>query len=345
MKDFAKAKKLLESTGHLVVEKKEKKTFDTFMTYLMDHDGKCSADGGDDTFYCLKLNDDNFSFDAYPEFKKQVEAEGLYDRSWVAGIIPNKELERTGGKIPVGWLPIFGRRDKYETKWLQNGTPSSAVEEVLRDRRMKIKSSIDYFNDPEERQLQLHDLEEPIKKLGLAARIGSTRRGDYLETNVEFTREECVELSDIPHSSGSINIYLKNNKYEVWMHGKKQFRTVDSDKILDFIKREKDRMKLEEALNMIEQSGKKVIKESKPDYHHEKAMKITQLLDDTLDDLRYSDAEDLGEYFADRVVHYDLNDLDDIAAKIEEMTDNLGVRVSMALAEKIAAGILEIAGL
>ena len=72
MKDFDEAKKLLESTGHLLVEKREKKTFDTFMTYLMDQNGRCSADGGDHTFYCLKLNDENFDFNGYDKFKEQI---------------------------------------------------------------------------------------------------------------------------------------------------------------------------------------------------------------------------------------------------------------------------------
>jgi hypothetical protein len=258
MREFDEAKKLLESTGHLVVEKREKKTFDTFMTYLMDQDGRCSADGGDHTFYCLKLNDENFSFEAYQEFKKQIEAEGLYDRSWVAGTIPNKELERTGGKVPVSWLPIFGRRDKYETKWLQNGTPSSAVSEVLADRRMALKKRIDYFSIPAEERLSLNELKDELEKMGLPCRIRSNRKGDYLETNLEFSQEACKKWNDIPISSGYRIVSLIRNKFVINKH---KFDSVQ--KVVDYFEENKGLYEIAEANEIIKKSGKKIVKESR----------------------------------------------------------------------------------
>ena len=338
MKDFVEAKKLLESTGHLVVEKREKKTFDTFMTYLMDQDGRCSADGGDHTFYCLKLNDENFYFVGYEQFKAQIEKEGLYDWSWVAGLIPNKELD-SQGRVPVSWLPIFGRRDKYETKWLQNGTPSSAVEEVFRDRRMKIKSRIDYFAIPEEDQLSLNDLKIELEKLGLPCRIGSSRKGDFLETNMEFSQEACKRFGDIPRSSGTSIVWLIRNKFVI---NKRKYGSIE--KVVDYFKENKGLYEILESKD-INRSGTKVIKESKPNYRYEKAMKITQLLDDTFDYIRYDDALDIGEYFSERVVHYDMTDPDDISSKLSSMLYDVGVQVNGDLAEKLAYRILDIMGL
>lgn len=334
MSEFDEAKKLLESTGHLVVEKREKKIFDTFMTYLMDQDGRCPADGGDHTFYCLKLNDENFSFDAYQEFKKQIEKEGLYDRSWVAGIIPNKELERTGGKVPVSWLPIFGRRDKYETKWLQNGSPSSAVAEVFRDRRMKVKDRIDYFSIPAEEQLSLNELKEELEKLGLPCRIRSHRKGDYLETNLEFSQEACKKWNDIPISSGYRTVDLIRNKFVINKH---KFNSVQ--KVVDYFKENKGLYELAEANEIIKKSGKKIIKESGADYHFDKMMKITELLYDNIEDLRYDDARDIAEYISEKMESKDV-DNEYVAETLEQILDDCGIRIHFDLASILASKIL-----
>ena len=334
MSEFAEAKKLLESTGHLVVEKREKKTFDTFMTYLMDQNGKCYADGGDHTFYCLKLNDENFSFDAYQDFKEQIEKEGLYDSSWVAGIIPNKELDRTGGKVPVSWLPIFGRSDKYETKWLQNESPSSAVSEVLADRRMGLKKRIDYFSIPAEEQLSLNELKEELEKLGLPCRIRSNRKGDYLETNMEFSQEACKRWNDIPISDGYRIVSLIRNKFVINKH---KFNSVQ--KVVEYFKENKGLYELAEANEIIKKSGKKLVKESGADYHFEKMMKITEILYDNIEELNYDDAQDIAEYVSEKMESHDV-DQEYVAETLEQMLDDCGIRIHFDLASRLASRIL-----
>lgn len=334
MSEFKDAKKLLESTGHLVVEKREKKTFDTFMTYLMDQDGRCSADGGDHTFYCLKLNDDNFSFDGFPRFKEQIEKEGLYDWTWIAGIIPNKELK--DGKVPVSWLPIFGRSDKYETKWLQNGTPSSAVAEVFRDRRIKFKDRIDYFAIPAEELLSLNALKEELEKIGLPCRIRSNRKGDYLETNLEFSQEACKKWNDIPVSSGYRIVWLIRNKFVINKH---KFNSVQ--KVVDYFKENKDLYEIAEANKIIKKSGKKLIKESEPNYHFEKMMKITEILYDNIEDLNYDDARDIAEYVSEKMESR-VVDLVYVAVTIEQKLDDCGIRIDFDLASRLASKILDL---
>lgn len=327
------AKALLESAGFLITE--AKKTFDTFMTYLMSRDGKCSADGGDHTFYCLKLNDENFSFDAYKEFKEQIEKEGLYDRSWVAGIIPNKELERTGGKVPVSWLPIFGRRDKYETKWLKNGTPTAAVEEVLRDRRMALKKRIDYFTVPAEEALSLNDLKSALEsQLDLPCNIKSShRRGDFLETTLDFTPEECEKLGSIPTSSGYYIVWLINNKFVI--HERK-YGSVE--KVVNFFRENKEyRAQLGEAKEVLKRAGIQINESG--NYRHEIAMQITQLLDDTFDYLRYDDAQDIGDYLADRIPS-ELSDPEDVVEALEQLLADNGIRASYELVSRLADKIV-----
>lgn len=336
MSEFDEAKKLLESAGHLVVEKREKKTFDTFMTYLMDQNGKCSADGGDHTFYCLKLNDENFSFGALEGFRAQIKDEGLYDRSWVAGIIPNKELERTGGKVPVSWLPIFGNRERYVTKWLQNGSPSSAVSEVFRDRSMKVKNRIDYFAIPAEEQLSLNELKEELEKMGLPCRIRSSRKGDYLETNLEFSQEACKRWNDIPVSSGYRTVDLIRNKFVINKH---KFNSVQ--KVVDYFKENKGLYELAEANEIIKKSGKKLVKESGADYHFEKMMKITELLYDNIEELNYDDARDIAEYVSEKMGSREV-DHEYVAETLEQMLDDNGIRIHFDLASRLANKILSL---
>jgi hypothetical protein len=332
MSEFDDAKKLLESTGHLVVEKREKKTFDTFMTYLMDQDGRCSADGGDHTFYCLKLNDENFSFVGYDKFKEQVEKEGLYDWSWVAGLIPNKDLK--DGKVPVSWLPIFGDRTSYVTKWLQNGNPSSAVAEVFRDRRMKVKDRIDYFAIPAEEQLSLNALKEELEKMGLPCRIRSNRKGDYLETNLEFSQEACKKWNDIPISSGHRIVSLIRNKFVINKH---KFNSVQ--KVVDYFKENKGLYELAEANEIIKKSGKKLVKESGADYHFDKMMKITELLYDNIEELNYDDAQDIAEYVSEKMESRDV-DREYVAETLEQMLDDCGIHIHFDLASRLASMIL-----
>ena len=332
MNEFEDAKKLLESTGHLVVEKQEKKNFDTFMTYLMNQNGKCSADGGDHTFYCLKLNDENFSFDGYDEFKEQIEKEGLYGSSWFADTIPTIELDKHNGKVPVHWLPIFGDRNRYVTKWLQCGTPSEAVEQGLR--KFRLRSRIDYFAIPAEKLLNLNDLKEELEKMGLPCRIRSNRKGYYLETNLEFSQEACKKWNDIPVSSGYRIVSLIRNKFVINKH---KFNSVQ--KVVDYFKENKDLYEIAEANEIIKKSGKKLIKESEPNYHFEKMMKITELLYDNIEDLRYDDARDIAESFSEKMESRDV-DREYVAETLEQMLDDCGIRISFDLASRLASMIL-----
>ncbi len=316
-------------------EKRERKTFDTFLTYLMNQDGRCSADGGDHTFYCLKLNDDNFSFDGYEKFKDQIEKEGLYDSSWVAGLIPNKNIK--DGKVPVSWLPIFGDSSRYVTKWLQNGTPSSAVSEVFRDRRMKVKDRIDYFAIPAEEQLSLNTLKEELEKIGLPCRIGSNHRnGDFLETNLEFSQEACKRMHEIPVSSGYKIVWLIRNKFVINKH---KFSTVQ--KVVDYFKDNKDLYEIIEAREILKKSGKKMIKESKPSYHFDKMMKITEILYDNIEELNYDDARDIAEYISEKMESTDI-DREYVAETIEQMLADCGIRISFDLSTRLAGKIIAI---
>ena len=325
------ARALLESAGFLITE--AKKTFDTFMTYLMTQDGRCSADGGDSTFHCLKLNDENFDFADWKEFREQIEKEGLYDWSWVAGLIPNKNLK--DGKVPVSWLPIFGDPNRYVTKWLRNGTPSGAVEEVFRDRRMKVKDRIDYFAIPAEEQLSLNTLKEELEKIGLPCRIRNHyRKGDFLETNLEFSQEDCNRWHDIPVSSGYKIVWLIRNKFVINKH---KFNSVQ--KVVDYFKENKDLYELAEANEIIKKSGKKLILESKPNYHFEKMMKITELLYDNIEDLRYDDARDIAEYISEKMESHDV-DQEYVAETLEQILDDCGIRIHFDLASRLASKIL-----
>lgn len=342
MSEFEDAKKLLESTGHVILEKREKKTFDSFMTYLMNQDGRCSADGGDHTFYCLKLNDENFSFDGYDKFKEQIDKEGLYDWSWVAGLIPKKNLK--DGKVPVSWLPIFGDSNRYVTKWLRNCTPSGAVEEVFRDRRMKVKDRIDYFAIPEEDQLSLNALKEELEKIGLPCRIGNNyRKGDFLETNIEFTKEECDKMREIPVSSGYKIVWLIRNKFVINKH---KFKSVE--KVVQYFKDQKELNEIIEAEEMIKKSGKKLIKENG---HLEKASRdivaliITQELYDSIRDLNYEDASNYGEYFSDLIADKKLGSRADIAEDLEyKLDEECGILIKYDLALELADKIIEMDG-
>lgn len=333
MSEFDEAKKLLESTGHLVVEKREKKTFDTFMTYLMDQNGRCSADGGDHTFYCLKLNDENFDFNGYDKFKEQISKEGLYDSSWFADIIPSNELDKHNGKVPVSWLPIFGDPNRYVTKWLQCGTPSEAVDQGIR--KWHLRSRIDYFAIPAEEQLSLNSLKEELEKLGLPCRIRSNRKGDFLETNLEFSQEACNRWNDIPVSDGYKIVWLIRNKFVINKH---KYGTVQ--KVVDYFKENKALYELAEANETIKKSGKKLVKESGADYSFERMKKITEILYDNIEELNYDDAQDIADYLTEKMESLDV-DRDYVAETLEQMLDDCGIRISFDLASRLASKILE----
>lgn len=330
----SKVKPFKEFLNEARAGKREKKTFDTFMTYLMDQDGRCSADGGDHTFYCLKLNDDNFKFGALEGFRSQIKDEGLYDWSYIAGIIPNEELERNGGKVPVTWLPIFGNKDRYVTKWLQNGTPSSAVAEVFRDRRMKIKDRIDYFAIPAEEQLSLNELKEELEKIGLPCRIRNHyRKGDFLETTLDFSKKECDDIGEIPVSSGYKIVWLIRNKFVI---NKQKFGSVQ--KVVDYFQEKLDD-RVEEAIAIVKAAKKKIIKESKHAYSIEKMKKITEILYDNIEELNYDDAQDIADYVSEKMESEDV-DIEYVAETLEQMLDDCGIRISFDLSTRLARKII-----
>ena len=332
---FEDAKKLLESTGHVILEKREKKNINTFVDYLLDEcNGKCSADGGDNTFYCLELNDKNFDFTGLEGFKSQIEEEGIYDRCWYAGLIPNSELDKHDGKVPANWLPIFGNPDRYVTKWLKNTSSYGAIEDALRDRSMKLRSRIDYFAIPAEEQLSLNALKEGLEKIGLPCCIRSNRKGDFLETNLEFSQEACKRMHDIPVSGGYKIVWLIRNKFVINKH---KFSSVQ--KVVDYFKENKDLYEILEAKEVIEKSGKKLIKESGSDYSFERTKKITEILYDNIEDLNYDDAEDIADYLTEKMESLDL-DLEYVAETLEQMLDDCGIRISFDLSSRLAAKII-----
>lgn len=233
----------------LVVEKAERKTIQTFVYYLMDHNCVAQMDGGEMIFYVKKLNDENFDFEDTPKFLQQIKDENLYDRVYVAGICNVDTVEKHGGKIPAVHLPIYGRSDKYVTKWLQNKTLYDAVEEELRINGKWIKNRIEYFKVPEENRLQLKDLQDMLMAANLPAYIRMSRKGDVLETTVDFSKEECDKWKEIPTSSGYILVLLKNNKYVINGH-----KYGSAKKAFDDIIAMRD-SRLEESIEIIKSFG------------------------------------------------------------------------------------------
>lgn len=224
--EFQAAKKLLESAGYIV---ESRKTFDTFIDYLNQNGGLAPMDDGKYFLVVRRLNEDNFDFTKYPKFLEQIKAEGIYDRCYVAVIADPSYIKN--GKLPVDLLPIFGRYDKYVTDWLRNPTISDAVHDLMRERRIGLKRRLDYFKIPESETLHLSDLKKLLWDADMPAGIGRSRKGDYLETNLDFTKTECDKWHEIPSSGGTVIVWLKNNKFVI---DRKRFTS--ADKALEYLK-------------------------------------------------------------------------------------------------------------
>jgi hypothetical protein len=208
------------------------------------------------------------------------------------------------------------------------------VAEVFRDRRMKFKDRIDYFAIPAEEQLSLNALKEELEKMGLPCRIRSNRKGDYLETNLEFSQEACKKWNDIPISSGHRIVSLIRNKFVINKH---KFNSVQ--KVVDYFKENKGLYELAEANEIIKKSGKKLVKESGADYHFDKMMKITELLYDNIEELNYDDAQDIAEYVSEKMESRDV-DREYVAETLEQMLDDCGIHIHFDLASRLASMIL-----
>ena len=225
------AKQILESVG-LILEKNV--TISDFVTYLKQNGLTASMDGGE-KFYCVRrLNHDNFDLSQRPNFLKQITDEGLYNRSFVSVIADKDKLDK---KFSVDSLPIFGRTDKYETKWLRCYSPEDTVEQDFRDRRMSLKKRLDFFKVPEDEALSLNVLKAALEsQVDLPCKIKNNyKKGDYLETTLDFTREECEEFGTIPTSSGYYIVWLINNNFVI---NKKKFGSVE--KVVNFFKENKE---------------------------------------------------------------------------------------------------------
>ena len=97
------------------------------------------------------------------------------------------------------------------------------------------------------------------------------------------------------------------------------------------------KINLEDALELIKSTGKKVIKES--DYHFDKMMKITELLYDNIEDLRYDDARDIAEYVSEKMESHDV-DREYVAETLEQILDDCGISIHFDLASRLASMIL-----
>jgi hypothetical protein len=95
----------------------------------------------------------------------------------------------------------------------------------------------------------------------------------------------------------------------------------------------------DEAKKLLESTGHKIIKESGADYHFDKMMKITELLYDNIEDLRYDDARDIAEYVSEKMESLDA-DREYVAETLEQMLDDCGIRISFELASRLASRIL-----
>jgi hypothetical protein len=83
-------------------------------------------DNGELTFVIARINDENFR-DISPRFKEQLKNENKYN-SWIGFITHEKQLPYT-----VQMLPIYGRSDKYVTKWFTK-TPEETIDQCLKDK-------------------------------------------------------------------------------------------------------------------------------------------------------------------------------------------------------------------
>ena len=95
----------------------------------------------------------------------------------------------------------------------------------------------------------------------------------------------------------------------------------------------------DEAKKLLESTGHKIIKESGADYHFDKMMKITELLYDNIEDLRYDDARDIAEYVSEKMESPDV-DREYVAKTLEQMLDDCSIRIHFDLASRLASKIL-----
>lgn len=236
VESFEQAKEILESVG-LILEKK--KTVEDFVTYLKQNNLTAPMDGGE-KFYCVrKLNHDNFDFSQYPNFLKQITDEGLYDRSFVSVIADPKELEQ---KFTVASLPIFGRTDKYETKWLRCYSPEATVEQDFRDRKYGPKKRLDFFQVPEDEKVSLPDMKAAIEQAGLPVlEFWSKKYGQGIKTTVGFSKEDCDRWGSIPADRDTRYIYEAGDKFLMIsgaFEGLKKKRFSSVEKVIQYLKSE-----------------------------------------------------------------------------------------------------------
>ena len=236
VESFEQAKQILESVG-LILEKK--KTVDDFVAYLKQNNLTAPMDGGE-KFYCVrKLNHDNFDFSQYPNFLKQITDEGLYDRSFVSVIADPKELEQ---KFTVASLPIFGRTDKYETKWLRCYSPEATVEQDFRDRKYGPKKRLDFFQVPEEEKVSLPDMKAAIENAGLPVlEFWSKKYGQGIKTTVGFSKEDCDRWGSIPADRDTRYIYEAGDKFLMIsgaFEGLKKKRFSSVEKVIQYLQSE-----------------------------------------------------------------------------------------------------------
>ncbi len=95
----------------------------------------------------------------------------------------------------------------------------------------------------------------------------------------------------------------------------------------------------DEAKKLLESTGHKIIKESGADYHFDKMMKITELLYDNIEDLRYDDARDIAEYVSEKMESLDA-DREYVAETLEHLLDDCGIRIHFDLSSRLASRIL-----
>lgn len=95
----------------------------------------------------------------------------------------------------------------------------------------------------------------------------------------------------------------------------------------------------DEAKKLLESTGHKIIKESS--YNFEKMMKITEILYDNIEDLRYDDAQDIAEYVSEKMESRDV-DQEYVAETLEQMLDDCGIRIHFELASRLASKILSL---
>ena len=95
----------------------------------------------------------------------------------------------------------------------------------------------------------------------------------------------------------------------------------------------------DDAKKLLESTGHLVIKES--DYHFDKMMKITELLEDNIEELNYDDARDIAEYVSEKMESREV-DNEYVVETLEQMLDDCGIRIHYDLASRLASKILDL---